>query len=1038
MSNHTQQILPLVLILSFAVTAVKAEDAVPGNLAPNPGFEIADAAGPAFWSQRTASDSQRTLCWDAELARSGKRSLRVENREPVISRWRTGHLGDLTLAAGSAGTASAWIKTKDVSDGAYLRFYFIAADGEIIAQPQTRSVRGSTDWTQVELPLRVPDGTAYGMIYLELTGKGTAWFDDVVLTGTAGKAGVGVEASITYAAGDFDPVAQASPQPPPQRIEAIFWGDTARYRASVTYALPPGTEGRMAMRVNGKPVSEWVAGEAEVVRRKGRKLWQHTVQSVDLQQRSRLTLELPARAGEAGGRVIEDVTLTRIARFGGEFLPESALRLPPTLRLYQTRDDRAQARSLLGQYIGAREAVLWEKRNQELQDLKSPDAWRRRQEQTRARLPQILGDFGPKCPLNAKIVGTLDRPDYTIEKLIFESQPKYYCTANVYVPKRRTLPQPGILFTCGHAADGKAAVLYHEACLGMVLKGYVVLALDPMGQGERSEYFDPQTGQPLVPLTVSQHHYLLRPSWLVGRSLAGYRVWDCGRAVDYLVTRPEVDPQRIGVVGNSGGGIMALLATAADPRIKVCAAAHPGGSCEETYLTGQQIPKADLLGLIAPRPCLFIVGKDSGEEPGHRQKMEWMRPFYRGFEADDGRLQMVLVDGVHDMKQPKREPAYGWINRWFGKEEEGAQEPPLAPEPPEALRATATGFTLRDLGSESGQTINAALARQWRQPRPLPESDQAVEQLREQIRRSVLQCIGLQRPQQSASPPCVARGTFESDDFTAEKMLLESEPGIHLPALLLRPRQERPSTAILLHVSEEGKPARAAQPSLALELVRAGHTVLSLDARGAGEIDPRDRSELTPLGRYDAEQFRFDSLAVRAAQFGTTLLAMQTFDVLRALDYLASRDDLAGRPVVLVGEGLGGVWSLAAAALDSRPAGVVCVKTIPSYRLIVGSRYYACRDYFWVPGALRAFDIPDLAALVAPRGVAWLDAVDASLEPLDPARCRELYDWPRGMYDRLGSQQGLQVVKSEPQTLEGAAARVAEIVGGFTGGKRQR
>jgi len=108
-----------------------------------------------------------------------------------------------------------------------------------------------------------------------------------------------------------------------------------------------------------------------------------------------------------------------------------------------------------------------------------------------------------------------------------------------------------------------------------------------------------------------QHHYAGRPSWLVGRSLAGYRTWDGIRAVDALLQRPEVDPNRLAVVGNSGGGQMALLIAAADERIQVCAAAHPGGPMENTYLTGKGLVDRDLLGLIAPRPCIFIVGDES-------------------------------------------------------------------------------------------------------------------------------------------------------------------------------------------------------------------------------------------------------------------------------------------------------------------------------------------------------------------------------------------------------------------------------------------
>jgi len=713
---------------------------------------------------------------------------------------------------------------------------------------------------------------------------------------------------------------------------------------------------------------------------------------------------------------------------GSKTAGQKAHASPPTLAVYQTPDERKRARAMLARYVSEKAEALWEERDRELEALKSPDAWRARQEQTRARLPEMLGDFTPKCPLHARITGKLERPDYTIEKLVFESQPKYYCTASVYLPKRRPPARPGVLFTCGHAADGKAYHLYHEACLGLVRKGYVVLGLDPMGQGERSEYFDPKDGRPLVPLCVSQHHYLARPSWLVGRSLAGYRTWDCVRAVDYLVTRPEVDPERIGVAGNSGGGIMALLAIAADPRIKVCAAAHPGGSMEETYLTGQELPKADILSLIAPRPCLFIVGKDSGEEAGHRRKMEWMRPFYRGLGAGDDRLQMVLVDGVHNMKKPKREPAYGWLNRWLGKEEEGSEEPPLAPFTPEELRSTATGYTLRDLGGESGQTLNAALAEKLRRPRPLPGNQEALEQTLAQVRDAVQKRIGLRLPQERSAPECTSHGTFDGEDFVAEILLIESEPAVQLPALWLQPKPGNDRGPVVLHVSEEGKPGAATQPSLALALARAGHSVLSLDVRGAGETDPRDREKLRPLTRYDAVQFRFDSCAVRAAQLGTTLLAMRTLDVVRALDYLAAREGLADRPVVLVGEGLGGVWGLAAAAFDARAAAVVCVKTVPSYRLIVGSQYYASRDYFWVPGALESFDLPDLAALVAPRVLAWIDPVDAMLEPLDAKRFDAYCDWPRGVYLRLEAPARLQFRRTAGATAEDTARQVIEIL----------
>jgi len=120
--------------------------------------------------------------------------------------------------------------------------------------------------------------------------------------------------------------------------------------------------------------------------------------------------------------------------------------------------------------------------------------------------------------------------------------------------------------------------------LGFVHKGYVTLVYDPIGQGERSEYFDANTRKPLVSKGVNQHHYMGKPAFLADWTLSGLRTWDAIRAVDYLVSRPEVDKDRLVAAGCSGGGQMTLLITAVDERIKACAASHPGGSMENTYL----------------------------------------------------------------------------------------------------------------------------------------------------------------------------------------------------------------------------------------------------------------------------------------------------------------------------------------------------------------------------------------------------------------------------------------------------------------------
>jgi len=723
---------------------------------------------------------------------------------------------------------------------------------------------------------------------------------------------------------------------------------------------------------------------------------------------------------------------------------------PPTLRVFQEPAQRQEAKGMLANFVAKSLAPVAQQRERQLAALASPEQWRQRQQQIRKRLDEFFGDFGPKCPLAARITGKLDRPDYVIEKVVFQSQPGYFCTTNLYLPKRRPFPRPGVLLTCGHAPEGKAHPLYHEACLGLVLKGYVVLALDPTGQGERPEYFDPASGKPLVPLCVSHHHYLGRPSWLVGRTLAGYRTWDAIRAVDYLVSRPEVDPEKIGATGNSGGGIMAMLITACDERVKACAAAHPGGSMEQTFLTGRRLTEADILSLIPPRPCAIIVGRDSGEVPGHQEKLDDMLRFYRGLGTDAARGQLFVVDGLHDMKQPKRKVCYAWLNRWLDQEKEGAEEPPLKPESATDLHCTPTGLVIRDLHGQTGQAINASLAEKLRPPRAVPNQPDAIRAAQAELRAAVARRIGLKLagdrpdsrvnenptvplvalPANRTAPPSTPCCRVEQPDFVAEKLIVETQEGIRLPALVLHPKKAGTTTSLVLHVAELGKPTGVGRPSLALELARAGHMVLSIDVRGAGETDPRDRDKILPLERYDAQQFRFDSSAVCCAGFGTTLLALQAFDVIRAVDYVAGRAELASRRLVLVGEGLGGVWALVAAAMDPRPAVVVAVGAVPSYKLIVGAPYYASRDYFWVPGALKDFDLPDLAGLVAPRQSLFIDPVDAMLTPLAPDACRPLFAWPSGVYQGLAVPDRMRIVHTARRSVAEAAEQVAAILRG--------
>jgi dipeptidyl aminopeptidase/acylaminoacyl peptidase len=189
----------------------------------------------------------------------------------------------------------------------------------------------------------------------------------------------------------------------------------------------------------------------------------------------------------------------------------------------------------------------------------------------RAKLNELIGGLpGYNGPLHARITGILKTDTHTIEKVIFESLPGLYITANLYRPNRPGR-YPAVLVPSGHTQEGKPET--QTVAANLAAKGFIALAYDPIGQGEREQTYLPQLGRALSGGGGNEHLELGARSILIGQSVARYFIFDAKRAVDYLVSRPDVDAGRIGVTGCSGGGAVTTYVGAFDPRMK---AAAPG------------------------------------------------------------------------------------------------------------------------------------------------------------------------------------------------------------------------------------------------------------------------------------------------------------------------------------------------------------------------------------------------------------------------------------------------------------------------------
>ena len=321
---------------------------------------------------------------------------------------------------------------------------------------------------------------------------------------------------------------------------------------------------------------------------------------------------------------------------------------------------------------------LLNKRTATIKDIHSLQGWQNRQQYIRKALRDLVGPFPQKTALNAKTVRTINKVGYRIEHVIYESQPGFFVTSSLYIPaaqKKNKLP--AIIYCSGHASEGYRSTVYQHVILNLIKKGFMVFAFDPVGQGERLEYFDAATGKSTIGGPVDEHSYAGAQAFIAGSSQARYMIWDGIRAVDYLLSRKEVDAQRIGITGRSGGGTQSAYIAAFDDRIKAAA--------PECYITsfarifqsiGPQdaeqnlgdalvrgIDHADLLLVRAPKPALMITTtRDMFSIEGARETAKEISGIYKAYNKDDS-FGMVEDDAPHASTKKNREAMYAFFQK---------------------------------------------------------------------------------------------------------------------------------------------------------------------------------------------------------------------------------------------------------------------------------------------------------------------------------------------------------------------------------------
>ena len=660
---------------------------------------------------------------------------------------------------------------------------------------------------------------------------------------------------------------------------------------------------------------------------------------------------------------------------------------------------------MLSSYLNNVGLQLLAQRQRQIEGLVTLEDVHRRGAYLRERMLEGLGGLPERTPLNARVVGVLQRPAYKIEKVIFESQPHFYVTANLYLPTTGHPPYPAILFPLGHEPGGKANPTWQQMLGSLATKGFVALTWDPIGQGERVQIYDEDLGESKVGDSTIEHTVVGTQCLLVGDHLARYTIWDGMRALDYLLSRPEVDSTRVGLTGNSGGGTHTAYIAALDDRIQVAVPScyitswrlmlHTIGPQDAeqsiSFWLQDGLDYPDYLYAFAPKPYLLLSAiRDFFPIAGARETFAEASRVYAAIGAKE-KLGMFEADDGHGYSKPRRIAAYEWFGRLLKGVEDKDPEPQIQMATPGELRCTPTGQVSTSLGGETVFTLNQKRLKRLTANRRMAPGE---------LRRKVQELIRYEPS--STSLQVRTYGAISRSGYHIEKLTYDSESGITIPSLLFVPDggdDKRPAVVI---VSGDGKKASASQ---AEQLVTSGMVVLSIDARGFGETQVNTETNSVEFNHYFGD-FRD---AMTALLIGKTMVGMRALDITRAVDLLSARRDVDRNRIYAYGTKGGAVPALYAAVLDSRIRKAVLDGILSSYDSIMESKIHRQVFESIVPGALKFYDLPDLVATLAPRGVSIVSGTDPLGHELPADTVRKEYGRAVEAYRQMGMEGSIHI-----------------------------
>ncbi|GAA4653811.1 alpha/beta hydrolase family protein [Anaerocolumna aminovalerica] len=626
-------------------------------------------------------------------------------------------------------------------------------------------------------------------------------------------------------------------------------------------------------------------------------------------------------------------------------------------------------KSQLKDYIYDRTRKSLEKGRIHRSQISTKEQLKKRQAYIRKLFLDSLGGI-PSCetPLKPQVTGTITGNGFHIEKVIYQSRPDCFVTANLYIPNGLQKPSGAVLFLCGHDPLAKHSEEYQMVCQCLTKRGLIVLALDPIGQGERLSYYD--NGIEVINQGTTEHTHAGFQCLMTGYPSARYFLHDALRGIDYLLTRPEVDPANIGVTGNSGGGTQTSMLMLWDDRVKAFAPGTFITGYEENLLTGvpqdaeQNWPgliqygfdHEDILLSVAPKPVAVLAASyDFFPIEGTRKTVEAARKYWEiwGKEED---LHYIEDVSKHSYSYQLAQAAGEFFAKTLGVTAgEAIPYEDIKLFEQSELWCTGKG-QIREERKNTRFIFeeNLTLLTRLQEEREIQEEenrkkDRVYNWLKEQVFYQRVPC------------PVNLRdiGEFDYYNLSVKSYIWRSQERIMNHCLAFKDHTfHNTASCPIIAVWDGGTGKLEEHIDWIKGQCQKGKTIFVLNTSGVGGISPY------PIGiRGMGDMFgTMYKLADDLIRFGDSLCALRIYDVIRMVDMLQEFDGTDHENIHIYAHGKQGVYGILAAFIDKRIKNLSIEQPMPSYGSWVGDRCYTMEDAMSIilPQALKFFDLDEI------------------------------------------------------------------------------